>query len=164
MGQMGVLVANSRGALQSRSYACGARARVLRGLYVHSARTPSSQPSGGINCVMFITASAALSTCGSTGSPHAVIMKGRQRRDRSDLSECAAGTAGRGMLAARASHGSHPWYSDQTVPARVRGESRHTLVKVAPPTLTTTVYVKSVRNGRFARTADLPAPARNGRT
>ena len=52
----------------------------------------------------------------SRGSPHAVSMKGRQRRHRSDLSERPAGMAGRGVHAAHTYHGSHLWYRDQTVP------------------------------------------------
>ena len=135
MGQTGALVANSTGALQNQSYECGARTRALRVLRVHSAHTPSSPPSGGTNSMILFTVAAVQSTCGSRGSPHAVSIKGRQRRDRSDLSERPAGTAGRGVHAARAYHGSHLWYRDQTVPARVRGDSRHTSVELAPTTL-----------------------------
>ena len=106
---------------------------MLRVLHPH---TPSSRQSGVIISNMLFTASAVRSTCGSRGSPHAVSMKGRQRRHRSDLSERPAGTAGRGVHAARAYHGSHLWYRDQTVPARVRGDSRHTSVELGPTTLT----------------------------
>ena len=131
MGQTGALVANSTGALQNQSYECGARTRALRVLRVHSAHTPSSPPSGGTNSMILFTVAAVQSTCGSRGSPHAVSMKGRQRRHRSDLSERPAGTAGRGVHAARAYHGSHLWYRDQTVPARVRGDSPHASVELA---------------------------------
>ena len=128
-------MANSTGALQNQSYECGARTRALRVLRVHSAHTPSSPPSGGTNSMILFTVAAVQSTCGSRGSPHAVSIKGRQRRDRSDLSERPAGTAGRGVHAARAYHGSHLWYRDQTVPARVRGDSPHASVELAPTTL-----------------------------
>ena len=100
-------MANSTGALQNQSYECGARTRALRVLRVHSAHTPSSPPSGGTNSMILFTVAAVQSTYGSRGSPHAVSMKGRQRRHRSDLSERPAGTAGRGVHAARAYHGSH---------------------------------------------------------
>ena len=91
---------------------------MLRVLHVHSAHTPSSPPSGGTNSMIFFTVVAVQSTCGSRRSLHAVSMTDRQRRHRSDLSERPSGTAGRGVHAARAYHGSHLWYRDRTVPTR----------------------------------------------
>ena len=86
-------MANSTGALQNQSYECGARTRALRVLRVHSAHTPSSPPSGGTNSMILFTVAAVQSTCGSRGSPHAVSMKGRQRRHRGPT--CQSGPPGR---------------------------------------------------------------------
>jgi len=70
-----------------------------------------------MSVALWATVNASFTALSIAYEWHAVSMKGRQRRDRSDLSERPAGTAGRAVHAACAYSGPQPWHSGHSMGA-----------------------------------------------